>query len=211
MLTTVADRHFRSGSWPEENHCQIADLTCQYTRTVNSGTIQWKSPNTSELGGLPAGRPAGPSDDSHNDLVFSVWWMWTIKARYLAANDLFLDILQFAVSIILESVFFILFFVFKPRKVVNSSVMSWSIWAIPWLPNMQDQKLLMLHWCQFSGWGNTYVMHCFEWKHSQNILNDLLAQSDTYISHNATPGIGAALWTLIFRMGQGVCCYWCHC
>jgi len=42
----------------------------QYTRTVNSGTVRWTFHNPSELGGLSAGCPAGPSVDSYNALVF---------------------------------------------------------------------------------------------------------------------------------------------
>jgi len=51
---------------------QIGGLGWQYTRTVTLGTVQKKSPNPSELGGLSAGRPAGPSIDSNKTLVFGV-------------------------------------------------------------------------------------------------------------------------------------------
>jgi hypothetical protein len=57
-----------------------------------------------------------------------------------------------------------------------------------------------------SWWGNTYVMYCFGCKCCQDIMNELLLQCDTYISHNARPTIGDAPMQLIFRMSQGVCC-----
>ena len=72
VLATVPDRHFGSGSGSELNRCQIGGPGCQYTRTVNSGLVRCNSPNPSELGRLSAGRPAGPSVDLYNVLVFAV-------------------------------------------------------------------------------------------------------------------------------------------
>jgi len=72
VLAMVLDHCFGSGSLSELNCHQIGGLGCQYTRTVNSGTVQWLSPNPSELGGLSAGRPAGSSKHSYNALVFAV-------------------------------------------------------------------------------------------------------------------------------------------
>jgi len=59
------------GTGSEPNRCQIGGPGCQYTRTVNSGPVRCKSPNPSELGRLSAGRPAGPSVDLYNVLVFA--------------------------------------------------------------------------------------------------------------------------------------------
>ena len=72
VLATVPDRHFGSRSGSEPNHCQIGGPGCQHTRTVDSGTVRCKSPNPSGLGGLSAGRTAGPSVDLYNVLVFAV-------------------------------------------------------------------------------------------------------------------------------------------
>jgi hypothetical protein len=72
VLATVPDRHFGSGSGSEPNRCQIGGPGCQHTRTVDSGTVRCKSPNPSGLGGLSAGRTAGPSVDLYNVLVFAV-------------------------------------------------------------------------------------------------------------------------------------------
>ena len=69
---TVLDRHFGSGSGSEPNHCQMGGPGCLQTRTVNSGTVRWKSPNPSALGWSSAGRPACPSVDFYNVLVFAV-------------------------------------------------------------------------------------------------------------------------------------------
>jgi len=62
-------------------------------------------------------------------------------------NNDFLHVLEIAMLIILESVFFNVRFVFLSYKVVNSSVMSTSICMVPRFPNMQDQRLLRLRWC----------------------------------------------------------------
>jgi len=72
VLATVPDHHLGSGSGSEPNRCKIGGPGFQYTRTVNSGLVRCKSPNPSELGGLSAGRPAGPSVDLYNVLVFAV-------------------------------------------------------------------------------------------------------------------------------------------
>jgi len=63
VLEMVRDCHFESGS-SLDLHChQIGSLGCQYTPTVISGTVGWKYLNPSELSGLSAGCPAGPSVD----------------------------------------------------------------------------------------------------------------------------------------------------
>jgi hypothetical protein len=72
VLATVPDRHSWSGSGSELNSWQIGSPGSQHTRTVNSGTVRCKSPNPSGLGGLSAGRPAGPSVELSNVLVFAV-------------------------------------------------------------------------------------------------------------------------------------------
>ena len=72
VLATVPDRHFGSGSWSEPNRRQIGGPGCQHTRTVDSDRVRCKSPNPSGLGGLSAGRTAGPSVDLYNVLVFAV-------------------------------------------------------------------------------------------------------------------------------------------
>jgi len=71
-LATVQDSHCGSRSRSELNSSQIGSPRCQFTQTVNSGTVQWKSPIPSELGGLSVGHPAGPYVDLYNVLVFAV-------------------------------------------------------------------------------------------------------------------------------------------
>jgi hypothetical protein len=39
VFATVPDRHFGSGSGSELNHLQIDGPGCQYTRTVNPGSV----------------------------------------------------------------------------------------------------------------------------------------------------------------------------
>ena len=65
VLATVPECHFGSGSRSILNRCQTGGPGFQYSRTVNPGMARWKSPNLSELAGLYAGRPVGPSIDSH--------------------------------------------------------------------------------------------------------------------------------------------------
>ena len=72
VVRMVPDRHFRSGSGPKPNRCQTGGPGCQYTRTVNSGTVQSKSLYPSEMRRLLAGCPAGPCIDSYMALV-AVW------------------------------------------------------------------------------------------------------------------------------------------
>jgi len=127
---------------------------------------------------------------------------------YSAANNLFLHGLQFAISIILESLFFLLYVLFLPIEAVNSSGMSSYIRAMPWLPNTNDHKLLTLCWRSFSGWGNIYDMHCCSGKGRHSIVYESLPQSNTWISQDARPKIVHAPLTLIFRIGQGAYRYW---
>ena len=72
VLATVSDRHFGYGSESKANRCQLGGPGRQYTRTAQSGTVPWITPNPSELSGLSAGRPVGPSIDSHKALEFAV-------------------------------------------------------------------------------------------------------------------------------------------
>jgi len=72
VLATVPDRHFGSRSGSELNRYKIGGPDCQYTRTMNWGTVLCQSSNPSDLGRLSAGRPAGPSVDLYNVLFFAV-------------------------------------------------------------------------------------------------------------------------------------------
>jgi len=72
VLATILDRHFGSGSGSKPNRCQNGSPGRQKTRTAHLVTVPWKTPNPSELGGLSAGRPAGPSLDSYKAVEFAV-------------------------------------------------------------------------------------------------------------------------------------------
>ena len=69
VLAMVMDRRFGKGSRLKSHDSHVGGLGHWYTQTVNLGTVQWTSPNLSELGMLSA----GPSVDSSNALVFAVW------------------------------------------------------------------------------------------------------------------------------------------
>jgi hypothetical protein len=109
-----------TGSTSQLYLSQIGGPGSQYTRTVNSSTFRWKSPNPSELGKLSA----GPSVDLYDVHVFAVGQLYIIKITHLPANNVFWHVLQSATLIILDSVIFLLYIVFLTIKVVNSSVMS---------------------------------------------------------------------------------------
>jgi len=72
VLATGLDRHFGSGYGLEPNPSQIGGSGCQYTRTVNLGTVPSASPYPSGLGGFSAGCIAGPSVNSYNMLAFGI-------------------------------------------------------------------------------------------------------------------------------------------
>lgn len=62
----VPDNHFGFGSKSEQNDRHRGCSGRQYTGTIHSGTVQWTSPQPSELVGGSAGRPAGTSVDVYN-------------------------------------------------------------------------------------------------------------------------------------------------
>jgi len=74
VLAMDPEHRFGSGheSGLEPNRQQILNLGRQYTRTVNSSTVQWSAPNPSSLGWLSAGCAAGLSVQSYNGLAFGV-------------------------------------------------------------------------------------------------------------------------------------------
>jgi len=72
VLATIPDSWCESGSRSKLTCCKIGYPGCQYTQTVNLGTVLWVSSNQSELGGLSECRPVGASVDSYNALVVAV-------------------------------------------------------------------------------------------------------------------------------------------
>jgi len=104
VLAMVLDSHFRSGSRSEQNLWKIGSLGCQYTWTVNSGTVGLKSPYSCEVGRMSV----GPSVDLYNVVVFAVGKWSNIEIRYSTANNPVSHVLQSATSIILEYMFFLL-------------------------------------------------------------------------------------------------------
>jgi len=61
VLAMVLHTGFGSGSRSESNNFQIGRLGCQYIRTGNSVTVNRKSSDPAEFGGLSVGCPVGPS------------------------------------------------------------------------------------------------------------------------------------------------------
>jgi len=78
------------------------------------------------------------------------------------------------------------------------------------LYKMQDQKLLLLHWCSFSGWGRERVTSVFAVKGGQYHIYGCLQPITSEITQDARPKVIDTSWTLIFGMRQDVCRY-CFC
>jgi len=105
----------------------------------------------------------------------------------------------------LESMFFLLYYVFWTNKAVNGWVISSNIHVMPWLSNMQTLRFLTLRWRTFTWWGNEDMVRCFGWKRCHYMVYKLLTQSDSYITQDARPKIVDALLMFISRMAQGAC------
>jgi len=82
VLAMVPDLHFTSGSRSKSISFLIGGPSCRSTRTVNSDTVRWQTPNPSEWGGLSAGRPAGPSIDSYKNPVLEFVHTILSKSRF---------------------------------------------------------------------------------------------------------------------------------
>ena len=72
MLATGLDRHFGCGYGSEPNQSQICGPGCEYTRTVDSGTVPSRSPYPAAFGGFSAGCTAGPSVNPYYMLAFAI-------------------------------------------------------------------------------------------------------------------------------------------
>jgi len=162
----VPERHVGSQSGSESDRHQPRILGRRYTRTVNSCMMWWTPLNLSEMGRLSAGSPVGRSVNLYTALAFAVRLQSLIKIAQLTSNDTFLNTLQVATLAILEWMFFLLCVIFRCTNVVNSTVISAYIHAMPWLPNIHDQRLLTLNWQSFSEEGNDRVIFFFAYKGS---------------------------------------------
>jgi len=83
-------------------------------------------------------------------------------------------------------------------------------WSPVILPRMQNQKLLTLCWWSFLGWGRERAAIIFAPKGGQYLIYGCLQPITSGITQDARPKIIDAPLTVIFRMGQGACCY-CFC
>jgi len=75
----VLDCPIGSAYESELNHWPIWRPGFQYTQSVNSGTVLWKSHNQFELGEVSVDGPVGPSVDSYNGLIFAFPYVYLIK------------------------------------------------------------------------------------------------------------------------------------
>jgi hypothetical protein len=142
-------------------------------------TLRLTFPITSEFGLLSGHCAACQSADSINALVSAVWLYYPMKITYSTSSDFFLHVLWFAILSILEFFCFFVYGVYLPAKAVNSSVMSSSNPAMPWLLKMPDRNIVMLHWHSFSQYGTVYVMYYWGWNAHNYLVYELLPPSNT--------------------------------
>jgi len=90
--------------------------------------------------------------------------------------------------------------VFLPIKVVNNTVMCEKIHTMPWLQNMQDLKLLTLHWRSVSGCSREHVAVDFPSKGCQYLINGCLQPIGTWIAQHWKLKMVDTLLTLVLRM-----------
>jgi len=103
---------------------------------------------------------------------------------------------------------------------VKNSVKNVKIRAMPWLPNMQQLKLLSLCWRSFSGFDREHVTVVFPSQGCKYQLNGCVQPIGTEIIQDAKLTIVDALLILILRMGRWPCwpffclsmlpIYWLH-
>ena len=118
---------------------------------------------------------------------------------------MFLHALQLAISINLESVFYLWYIVYLSVTAVNNSIMNAEISAMPCLPSMQQPKLLMLHWHSFSVCGREHVAVVFASEGCQCWINGCLQPIRKKITQDSKLKFVDALLTIILRMRQGAC------
>jgi hypothetical protein len=133
-------------SWLEPPFGLFVDPGYWYTKTISSGTVQWHhlDPPTSQV--MLVGCPADQSIDSYNALPICFWYYNPTTIAYSISTDYFFQVLQFSLLIILEPVSCLFYFAFFTINVVNSSVMYWNIWTMPWVPVMPYNILFTLRW-----------------------------------------------------------------
>jgi len=118
---------------------------------------------------------------------------------------MFLHALQLAISINLESVFYLWYIVLLTIRAGNNSVTIMKTCAMPWLPNMQQLKLLTLRWRSFSGLGREDITVDFASKGCQYLIDGYLQPIGTLITQDAKLTMVDAALTLILRMRQAEC------
>ena len=125
---------------------------------------------------------------------------------FSTTNNKVLHALKFTISINLESVFYQCYTVFLPLREVNNSVMSVQIRTMPWFPNVEELKLLMLCWRSLSGCSREHFTVDFASKGCQYLMNGCLELIGAWITQDAKLKIVDALLTLILSMGRWPCC-----
>jgi len=103
---------------------------------------------------------------------------WTSSAH-------FWHVFEFAISVFLEPVVFLVHVVLWPMKGVNCSVMSSDVCSIWSLPNIQDQKVLTLHWCSLCWSDNKVSMERFVSKDQHHYGYEFLPWHCTLITQVA--------------------------
>ena len=106
----------------------------------------------------------------------------------------------------MESVIFYFYCVFLPTMLVNISIMSSSIHMLHWLPNIHDPILLTLSF--MIGWCRCHALCCL--KKLPLLPRWIIATHCHFHYPKCLKIIINTPFPLIFKMGQGVCCF-CLC
>jgi hypothetical protein len=114
---------------------------------------------------------------------------------------------QFAISINLVSVVHFWYMVFLPSKAFNITGVHTKVRVMPWLRNIQVQKLLTLHWHSFSECRREHGAVVFAGEGCQYLRNGCLQPIGTYLTQDVQLKIVDVPLTLIVRMGRWPCCY----
>lgn len=105
VFQIILDCRFSTILGSKLNRSPIWGQGCQCTWTSNLVTVQCKSFNPCEFGGLSAGRPVGPSVDSDNEFALPISILYLVKIADLAVNILCLQGVLFTIWIILQFMF----------------------------------------------------------------------------------------------------------
>jgi len=99
---------------------------------------------------------------------------------------------------------------FLPIRAANTFNTHYSNQVTDSLPDLQNEKSLMLCWRSLSKWGMEHIAFSFDYKGSLYLIYECLQPIATQITQDAGRRMVEAPLTPIFRIGKGACvsCFW---